>query len=76
MTVWKLVGDADEVGRAHRLGAPVEKMRHGHARRRARHLDVAALGAQHARLAVGAVAQRAERLVELLAVAQAPSGVR
>ena len=40
-------------------------MRHGDAGRGARDLDVAALGAQHARLAVGAAAQRAEGLVEL-----------
>src|SRR5688572_23434198 len=58
-------GDTDEVGGAHGLGTPVEEMRHGDARRGARDLDIAALGAQHARLAVGAAAQGAKRLVEL-----------
>ena len=61
----EVVGDAQEVGGAHRPGAPVEIVRHGDAGRGARDVDVAALRAQHARLAVGAAAQRAEGLVEL-----------
>ena len=61
----EVVGDAEEVGRAHRLRAPVEIVRHGDARRGARHVDIAPLGAQHARLAVGTARQRTESLVEL-----------
>ena len=62
----EMLGDAQEIGGTHRLGAPVQEVRHGAARRSARHLDVATLGAQHARLAVGAVGHGPERLVELL----------